>query len=108
MYPILCVAVSRADDAAGLLHHLEDDAAVDVAHNVGVVWTHESACQEKGLFQCPEHGNVVQERFHDFHDFCFQCLYGSNLKLAASLWWQIESMKMTQTSNQSLKNIARI
>lgn len=49
-YPILCIAVSCANDASGFLHHLEDDAAVDVAHNVGVVWTHEPTGQEKVCF----------------------------------------------------------
>lgn len=51
MYPILCVAVSRANDASRLLHHLEDDASVDVAHNVGVVWAHESAGQKRLFFK---------------------------------------------------------
>lgn len=40
-HPTLCVAVSRADDASSFLNHLKDDAAVDVAHNVGVIWPHD-------------------------------------------------------------------
>lgn len=40
-HPTLCVAVSRADDASSFFNHLEDDAAVDVAHNVGVIWPHD-------------------------------------------------------------------
>jgi len=39
--------VSRANDASGLLDHLEDDAAVDVTHNVGVVWPHDPAVERR-------------------------------------------------------------
>lgn len=42
-YPVLCVAVPRADDASSFLDHLEDDAAVDVPDDVGIVWTHDPA-----------------------------------------------------------------
>lgn len=42
-YPVLSVAVSRANDASSFLDHLEDDATVDVAHNVGIIWRHDPA-----------------------------------------------------------------
>lgn len=42
-YPILCVAVAGADDASSFLDHFENDTTVDVAHDVGVIWTHNPA-----------------------------------------------------------------
>lgn len=42
-YPILCVAVPRADNASSFLYHPEDVATVDVAHNVGIIWSHNPA-----------------------------------------------------------------
>ena len=47
-YPILCVTVSRANNASSFLDHLEDDATMDVAHNVGIIWTHDPAVR-RGL-----------------------------------------------------------
>lgn len=47
LYPVLCVAVSCANNASSFLDHLEDDAAMDVAHNVGVVWPHDPAVKRR-------------------------------------------------------------
>lgn len=44
-YSVLCVAVSRADDASSFFDHLEDDAAVNVTHNIGVIWQHNPAAK---------------------------------------------------------------
>lgn len=46
-HPVLHVAVTRADYASRLLDHLQDDAAVDVAPDVGVVWPHDPAGKER-------------------------------------------------------------
>lgn len=46
-YSILCVAVSRADDASSFFDHLEDDAAVNVTHNIGVIWQHNPAAKQQ-------------------------------------------------------------
>ena len=47
-HPVPRVAVTRADYASRLLDHLQDDAAVDVAHDVGVVWAHDPGGGRKG------------------------------------------------------------
>lgn len=39
--------MSRANDASSFLHHLEDDATVDIAHNVCIVGTHEPAIKRR-------------------------------------------------------------
>lgn len=40
IYPIQRIAVSGADDPSSFLDHLEDDTAMNVAHYVGVIWSH--------------------------------------------------------------------
>ena len=49
----------RADDASGFLDHLEDDAAVDVAHNVGVVWPHDSAGKREKVTMTGSGGRIT-------------------------------------------------
>lgn len=48
-HPILCVAVSRAHDASGFLDHLENVATVDVAHDVCIVRSHDSAIRRRSV-----------------------------------------------------------
>lgn len=50
-HPVLCVAVSCADDTTGFLDHLEDSAAVDGAHDVGVIRPHDPAVKKKVHYQ---------------------------------------------------------
>lgn len=46
-HPILCVAVSRANDASSFLNHLENDATMDIAHDICVVWLHDSVVKRR-------------------------------------------------------------
>lgn len=46
-YPVLCVAMSCANNASGFFDHLEDDASVNVAHDVGIVWPHYPAVKRR-------------------------------------------------------------
>lgn len=41
-YPVLRVTVSCAHNASSFLDHLKDDAAMNIAHNVGIIWSHDS------------------------------------------------------------------
>ena len=46
-YPRLGVAVASPDDTARFLDHLQDGAAVDIAHNVGIIWPHNPEGERK-------------------------------------------------------------
>lgn len=63
-YPVLCVAVSRANNASSFLDHLEDGAAVNVAHNIGIIWPHDPAVKRRLVsIGCGSDGRITTLTF---------------------------------------------